>query len=110
MTNPRERPDHEYRDDDDGRDAGADNDMGGDADSTGSSWSRAIDRMAGTTVHRSRTNKMLGGVCGGLAEATGVSANGLRLGFAFMAGFATPVGLVAYCGLWLVLPDSEHPD
>ena len=52
---------------------------------------------------RSRTNKMIGGVCAGLAEYFGVSPRTMRilwvLGFLF-AG----VGLFAYPILWIALP------
>lgn len=49
--------------------------------------------------------KVLGGVCGGLAVATGVDVTLVRLAF-IAAGFAG-VGVIAYGVLWVVLPRED---
>ena len=55
-------------------------------------------------MRRSRHNRMLAGVCGGLAEFFGISAFWFRLGFliAFIPG-GVP-GIFLYLLLWLVIP------
>lgn len=54
-------------------------------------------------LYRSETDRMLGGVCGGLGEYFGIDATVLRLGFVaavFIAGF----GPVLYLIMWIVVP------
>ena len=54
---------------------------------------------------RSRTDRMLGGVCGGLARATGVESWVWRLLFAIMFIFAG-AGLLVYVLLWIFVPSE----
>jgi phage shock protein PspC (stress-responsive transcriptional regulator) len=55
-------------------------------------------------LRRSRDNRVLAGVCGGLAEFFGISAFWFRLGMviAFIPG-GVP-GILLYLLLWLVIP------
>jgi len=55
-------------------------------------------------LRRSRSNRMLAGVCGGLAEFFGISSFWFRLGMliAFIPG-GVP-GIVLYLLLWIVIP------
>ena len=55
-------------------------------------------------LRRSRSNRMLAGVCGGLAEFFGISAFWFRLGMfiAFIPG-GVP-GILLYLLLWLMIP------
>src|ERR671933_35459 len=53
-------------------------------------------------LRRSTTNKVLGGVCGGLAEYTGVEALLWRIGFVALAFFGA--GILVYPLLWILLP------
>lgn len=55
-----------------------------------------------TDVTRSRTNKMVAGVCGGLSEAYGIDANVLR------AIFALPLFWSLYVLFWIQLPKEEQ--
>jgi phage shock protein PspC (stress-responsive transcriptional regulator) len=57
-------------------------------------------------LRRSRKNRVLLGVCGGLAEFFGISAFWFRLGFliAFLPG-GVP-GLALYLLLWLIIPSE----
>ncbi|TQF74829.1 PspC domain-containing protein [Rhodococcus spelaei] len=53
---------------------------------------------------RSTTQRMLGGVCGGIAEYFGVDANLVRAG-AVLAAFATGgTAVLVYLALWMLLP------
>jgi phage shock protein PspC (stress-responsive transcriptional regulator) len=54
-------------------------------------------------LRRSRTDRWLGGVCGGLAPATGLPPWLVRLVFALML-VCGGTGLVAYLLLWILVP------
>jgi len=57
-------------------------------------------------LRRSRSNRMLAGVCGGLAEFFGISSFWFRLGMliAFIPG-GVP-GAALYLLLWLIIPSE----
>ena len=57
-------------------------------------------------LRRSRSNRMLAGVCGGLAEIFGISSFWFRLGMliAFVPG-GVP-GILIYLLLWLMIPSE----
>jgi len=57
-------------------------------------------------LRRSRSNRMLAGVCGGLAEFFGISAFWFRLGMiiAFTPG-GVP-GILLYLLLWIMVPSE----
>jgi phage shock protein C len=54
---------------------------------------------------RSRTDRVLGGVCGGMARATGVESWVWRLIFAVLFIFAG-AGLLVYVLLWIFVPSE----
>ena len=56
------------------------------------------------TWYRSRTNRRIAGVCGGLADEFGVSVTVLRLAFVLATVLSWGVGLVVYLALWVVMP------
>ena len=61
-------------------------------------------------LRRSRTDRWLGGVCGGLAQTTGVAAWLWRLAFVLFALCGGAGGFV-YLLLWLLVPLEEpNPD
>ena len=53
---------------------------------------------------RSRRNRWIAGVCGGLAVPFGVPTAVVRLAFVLMTLFAGGIGLVIYAILWVVMP------
>jgi len=57
-------------------------------------------------LRRSRHNRMLAGVCGGLADFFGISAFWFRLGMfiAFIPG-GVP-GILIYLLLWIIVPNE----
>jgi phage shock protein C len=60
-------------------------------------------------LYRSRNNKMIAGVCGGLAEYYKVDPSWVRLAFVlffFLGGCA----LLVYFIMWLIVPLSPAPD
>ncbi|MGC4151880.1 MAG: PspC domain-containing protein [Propionicimonas sp.] len=58
-----------------------------------------------TPLTRSRTDKFVGGVCGGLAASLGVDASIVRI-VTVLLGIFTQVGWIAYLVLWAVLPQE----
>ena len=54
-------------------------------------------------LRRSRTDKVLGGVSGGLAEYSGIDALLWRVGFVALA-LAGGTGIIVYLLLWLLMP------
>ena len=54
-------------------------------------------------LYRSRTNSMIGGVCGGLGEYLNVDPTILRV-VAVLLIFADGIGLLAYLVGWIIVP------
>ncbi|WP_374592844.1 PspC domain-containing protein [Aquabacterium sp.] len=57
-------------------------------------------------LRRSRTERWLGGVCGGIARHTNVEPWIWRLGFAFLFLF-WGTGLLFYILLWIFVPEED---
>lgn len=56
-------------------------------------------------LRRSRSNKMIGGVIGGLAEYYHFSPNGLRIIYVIVSVLSAAFpGILVYLILWLLLP------
>ena len=55
-------------------------------------------------LRRSRRNRMLAGVCGGLAEFFGISAFWFRLAFLIALIPGGVPGFTLYVLLWLIIP------
>lgn len=55
-------------------------------------------------VKRSRNNRMLGGVCGGLAAKSEIPDWVYRVGFIALA--AVSIGVFAYVALWIFMPEE----
>jgi phage shock protein C len=61
---------------------------------------------------RSSSDRMVSGVCGGLAEEFGLPPAVVRLGFVLLTLFSFGTGLLLYLVLWVVMPEggSRGPD
>lgn len=55
------------------------------------------------TLYRSQTDRIIGGVCGGLAEYLRIDATIIRLLFVLFA-LGSGVGVIVYFILWVILP------
>ena len=56
-------------------------------------------------LYRSETNKMLGGVCGGIAEYFGIDPTMVRVAYAVLSIFSTGFpGLLLYILLLIIMP------
>lgn len=71
-------------------------------------------RLAAKTTHRmnkklyrSKQNKTIAGVCGGLAEHLGWDADKLRIGYVVLSVLSAAFpGLLVYLVLWFVIPEN----
>lgn len=62
--------------------------------------------MSSTRFTRSETEKMIAGVCGGLAHYLGIDVTLIRLGFVILA-IASGVGLPLYLLLTIITPPGD---
>ncbi len=58
-------------------------------------------------IRRSVSNRILAGVCGGVAEDAGVDANLVRIGFVFASVMSMGIAALGYLLLIFVLPEAE---
>jgi phage shock protein C len=58
-------------------------------------------------LYRSRTDKMIAGVCGGLAEYFDTDPVIIRLIFIFLLLFGIGPIIIAYIIMWIVVPQKE---
>ncbi|MDY0097382.1 MAG: PspC domain-containing protein [Candidatus Dojkabacteria bacterium] len=63
----------------------------------------------GKKLFRSETDKMIGGVCGGLAEYFNIDSTIVRLIFVLIVVYGG-TGLVLYIILWIVMPTQSTMD
>lgn len=61
---------------------------------------------SGRVLRRSRRDRILAGVCGGLGEFFGISAIWFRLGFLIALLPGGIPGLLAYFICWIVIPSE----
>ena len=61
-------------------------------------------KTRGVALRRSRSNRMIAGVCGGLGKFFGVNPFWFRLGFLIALVPGGVPGILAYLILWLVIP------
>ena len=54
-------------------------------------------------LHRSVSNKVIAGVCGGLAESFNLNATGLRWAVALVSLLLSGIPVIAYLILWAIL-------
>ncbi len=63
-------------------------------------------KTRGVALRRSRSNRMIAGVCGGLGKFFGVDPFWFRLGFLIALVPGGVPGILAYLILWLVVPSE----
>ena len=63
-------------------------------------------------LYRSRTHRIVGGVCGGIAEWLGWSPTWVRVLYVILGALPAFAGIPVYIVLWLVMPAAprRHPD
>jgi phage shock protein C len=60
-------------------------------------------------LRRSRTDRMLGGVCGGLAESLDVDPALLRIGIVLLTVVGVGATIPVYAAIWLLAPETDTP-
>jgi phage shock protein C len=60
-------------------------------------------------LRRSRTDRMLAGVCGGLAESLGVDPVLVRVGMVALTVLGAGAPVVLYAAVWLLAPETDAP-
>ena len=63
-------------------------------------------QSSGKALRRSRGNRRIGGVCGGLGEFFGIGAGWFRLAFVIALIPGGIPGLLLYALLWIVIPNA----
>lgn len=56
---------------------------------------------------RSRNDRMLAGICGGLAEYFGLDPSLVRIGYALLTLFTAFAGTLVYLIMWIVVPEKR---
>jgi phage shock protein C len=57
-------------------------------------------------LRRSRSDRMLGGVCAGIAEYLRIDPVVVRVGFVVVAFLTWGVAALAYLAAWIVMPEA----
>jgi phage shock protein C len=66
--------------------------------------------MVKKRLYRSRKEKIIGGVCGGLGEFFDVDPTIIRLLWAIMTILSVGAGIVAYLVAWIIIPERKKPE
>ncbi len=61
-------------------------------------------------LYRSKTERMLGGVCGGLGEHFDVDPTVVRLIWVLVTLISLGTGLLLYLIAWIIIPDEGAAD
>lgn len=65
--------------------------------------------LSGKVLRRSRTQRMLSGVSGGLAEYFNVDVTLIRLGIVGLTIITGGTALLGYVAAWVIVPDADAP-
>ena len=63
---------------------------------------------SGKVLVRRRDNRIIAGVCSGVADYVGMDVNLLRVIAAVVILFTLPLGVLAYAVAWAVIPEEGH--
>ncbi|HIQ04644.1 MAG TPA: PspC domain-containing protein [Anaerolineae bacterium] len=74
----------------------------------GVDWRRLI--RGGQPLYRSREDRVIAGVCGGLARYLGVDSSWVRLVWILATLFSVGFGIIAYLIALIVLPEEPVAD
>lgn len=61
-------------------------------------------------LYRSRTDRMIGGVCGGIAEVAGWDTALVRLVFVALTILGGGIGIPLYVAAWILAPEGAPAD
>lgn len=63
--------------------------------------------MEGKKLTRPQNNKMLAGVCAGIANYFGLDPTLIRVAYALLTVFTAFAGVIVYLLLWLIIPEEK---
>ncbi len=64
--------------------------------------------MADKVLYRSETDRMIAGVCGGIAEVYDLDPSLVRLATAFLVLLTFPIGFITYLLAWIIIPEESE--
>jgi phage shock protein C len=65
--------------------------------------------LSGKVLRRSREQRMLSGVSGGIAEYFSIDATLVRLGFVVLTLITGGTALLGYLVAWVIIPEADAP-
>ncbi|HJC98617.1 MAG TPA: PspC domain-containing protein [Candidatus Phocaeicola merdavium] len=63
--------------------------------------------MEGKKLTRPQNNKMLAGVCAGIANYFGLDPTLIRVAYALLTVFTAFAGVIVYLLLWIIIPEEK---
>lgn len=57
-------------------------------------------------LHRSRKDRMIAGICGGIGEMFSIDPTLIRLAFALIALFTLGTAIIVYVLGWIIIPEA----
>lgn len=63
--------------------------------------------MEGKRLTRSQNNKMLTGVCAGIANYFGLDPTLIRVAYVLLTVFTAFSGVIVYLLLWIIIPEEK---
>ncbi|MDM8306577.1 PspC domain-containing protein [Phocaeicola salanitronis] len=63
--------------------------------------------MEGKKLTRPQNNKMLAGVCAGIANYFGLDPTLIRVAYALLTVFTAFAGVIVYLLLWIIIPEDK---
>ena len=58
-------------------------------------------------LYRSKKDRMIGGVCGGIGEYLEVDPTAIRVAYALLTLFTAFCGVILYPILWIIMPEKR---
>ncbi len=65
-----------------------------------------IYKMVKKKLYRSKKERMIGGVCGGIGEFLEIDPTIVRVIWAFLTILSIGVGIIAYILAWIIIPEK----
>ena len=66
-----------------------------------------IYKMVKKKLYRSKKERMIGGVCGGIGEFLEIDPTVVRVIWAFLTILSIGVGIIAYILAWIIIPEKK---
>jgi phage shock protein PspC (stress-responsive transcriptional regulator) len=63
--------------------------------------------MVKKKLYRSKKERMIGGVCGGIGEFLEIDPTIVRVIWAFLTILSIGVGIIAYILAWIIIPEKK---